>query len=222
MLPEEEFYKNRGEDGTVIIDGKAYESYEEYYGWHHGNTPDEYGVYAYHLETGESQLILEGISEFIQGRYRVPYKVYGEYNGKVLCSMYTQDEIGSSADYYREVFLLNTTNGEREMLMQWKDGDFLSIAQGYAPNLVFADGTFFYADNMNGETADISVYDLNTGTSTHLFTDDAAITFRIFGEYKGGYFGKHKDHQYQEGYYWISKEDFYAGNLDAMIHYNVG
>lgn len=221
MLSEDEFYEKATEDGAVAIDGVAYESYVDYQNWHWCSTPDEYGIYAYHVETGETQLILEGISEVIQGRYQIPYEVYGAFDGKVLCSALVQEEIGSG-NYHTQVYLLNPANGEREELVEWKHGGCLSIAQGYKPNLVFADGTFFYADNMNGETADIYAYDLNARTSTHLFRDDAAITFRIFGEYNGGYFGKHKDHQYQEGYYWISKEDFYAGSLNAMVYYDAG
>ncbi len=221
LLSENEFYEMATEEGTVTIDGVAYESYMDYYSWHWRNTPDEYGIYAYHVETGETQLILGGTSEFIQGSYQIPYEIYGAFDGKVLCSALVPDETESD-EYHTEVYLLNPANGEREKLVEWKQGGCLSIAQGYKPNLVFSDGTFFYADNMNGETADLYAYDLNAGTSTYLFTDDAAITFRIFGEYQDGYFGKHKDHQYQEGYYWISKEDFYAGNLDTMVHYDAG
>lgn len=120
------------------------------------------------------------------------------------------------------LYMWDPSDGSKEVVAELERGSTLAIAQGSSINSFFADGTFFYLDNMNEKTADIWRYDANTGTSSYLFTDDVAITFRIIGEYNGGYIGKHKDHQANEGFYWISKEDFYAGNLDAMVHYDVG
>lgn len=151
----------------------------------------------------------------------IPYRVVGEYNGKMLYEENLPDEAGQYSDpYHSAYYLMDLSTSEKELLLELKHGSTLWIAQGYHSNQVFPDGTLLYM-NYHEDKADIYSLDLNTGESTFLFTDDEAITFRIFGEYNGGFFGKHKDHQDDMRFYWISKEDFYAGNLDAAIMYQL-
>ena len=222
MLTEEEFYAQADDTGTATINGVVMEDYSDYELWFWRNIPREYEIIAYSMASGEKTVLFQGETIAVGSSYDVPYNIYGEYQCKALVKEILPDEEGIySNDHHMGFSLMDVETGDTEPLFEVQNGSALAIAQGSMGNLVFSDGKFFYAENMNDETAEIWLYDFSTGENTFLFLDDRAITFRIYGQWNGGYFGKHKDHQYQEGYYWISQEDFFAGNLDAMIHYAV-
>lgn len=223
QLTMDEFYELADEAGVVTIEGITMTEYHEYQTWFWQKKPREYELLSYSMETGEEKVLFSGLTIKEQGYGGGPYTVLGEYNGKALVEERVPDaEGGYSNSFHRRYFLLNPETGETEVLFESENAAALDIAQGHSANCVFPDGKFFHARNITEETAEIWRYDLSTGEELFLFTDDRLITFRIYGPYNSGYFGKHKDHQYQEGFYWISEEDFYAGNLDAMIHYDVG
>lgn len=229
LLSEADFYALYEQDtGGATIDGKVFVSYYDYWMWQVTEYPDEETLYYYDLSTGEVHELYSGLTTKIGFTQCCLVEVEGEYDGKIMLREYIPEPNGEyvqGRDVKGRRCVLNMwdpSDGSKEVVAELERGSTLYIAQGSRINSFFADGTFFYLDNMNEETADIWRYDANTGISTYLFTDDVAITFRIFGEYNGGYIGKHKDHQANEGFYWISKEDFYTGNPDAMIHYDVG
>ena len=222
-LTWDEFFKLADETGVVTFEGMTMTEYQEYHSWFTQNIPREYEILSYSMETGETKVLFSGLTIKEQGYGGGPYSVLGEYNGRAFVEERVQDnEGGYSNSYHRRYFLLSPETGETEVLFESESVSALSVAQGHNASCVFPDGKFFQARNITEETAEIWLYDLSTGEERFLFTDDRRITFRIYGPYNGGYFGKHKDHQFQEGYYWISEEDFFAGNLDAMIHYDVG
>ena len=227
LLSEADFYALYDENtGGAAIEGTVYASYHDYWMWQVNECPDEETLYYYELATGEVHEIYSGLTTKIDWTQCSLVEVEGEYNGRIMLREYIPEDNGEYLQGKVKgrrcvLYMWDPTDGSKELVAELERGSTLYIAQGSRINSFFADGTFFYLENMNEETADIWVYDANTGTSTYLFTDDVAITFRIFGEYNGGYIGKHKDHQSNEGFYWISKKDFYAGSLDAMIHYDL-
>lgn len=233
VLTRDDFYDvpQGKRKSSIKVGDMEFHDYSEYWDWYCSYGTKEYDTYSYSVETGETKNLFSGqtVSAFrtthsTQGIDRVKqsflYYIYGSFEGKPLVRALQEDSEGNYNANRYEVFLLNPDTGERESVLELEYGSVLTIAQGYHPNFVFPDGTLLYM-NYHDDQADIYSLDLNTKKSTFLFTDDAAITFRIFGEYKGGYFGKHKDHQDDMSFYWISKEDFYAGNLDKAIKYQL-
>ncbi len=211
-MPVYEFSRILAENGTVEHDGQSFIDYFEYctWCWGQGRT---FSYYIHELD-GETQLL--GTHH---GDNFIPWSIYGEYEDCVVIREYADGiRPGAEGQHFR-VFLMNLETGERTDVLEIKAGGALDVAQGYDAGDVFSDGRMFYADNMTESSAEIYCYDFKTGESTYLFTDDPAITFRIFGQYNGGYIGKHKDHQDDGSYYWISEEDFFAGNLDAMVRH---
>lgn len=228
LLSEDDFYSLFDQDAnSATIEGKVFATYYDYWMWQVNECPDEETLYCYDLATGKAQEIYSGLTTKIGWTQCSLVGVEGAYGGRIMLRKYIPEENGEYLQGKVKgrrcvLYMWDPLDGSKEIVAELERGGTLYIAQGSKINSFFADGTFFYLENMNEETADIWLYDANTGTSTYLFTDDVAITFRIIGEYNGGYIGKHKDHQANEGFYWISKEDFFAGNLDAMIHYDVG
>lgn len=221
LLSKNEFYQLYDANGAVTMDGNVFTDYSDYWVWHVNQNPDEYTIFQYRIEDGASVPLFSGETIYMDDTQCVPYKIWGEWQGKTVYKMNIPDQDGTySNKYHSGIFLLDTDTGADNLVLELENGDGLSIAGSGAT--VFSDGTLLYVENINDKTADIRMYNFATGETTNLFTDDWRITFRIYGEWADGYVGIHKDHQTQNGYYWISKEDFYAGNLDAMIHYDVG
>lgn len=223
MLTIEDYYELYASDGTVTIDGNVFtDYYMDYWVWHTNEYSDEYTIFAYHISTGSIETVYSNTTIKVENGQLPQLTVYGEWEGKLLCREFLSDEKGNySSIYHAGLYLLDLTDGTKEEIVSFENGGALTVAQGTTGNLIFTDGTFFYAELTTKNTADIYVYDFNTRESTFLFTDDAAITFRIYGEHNDGFIGKHKDYQDDMSFYWISKEDFYAGNLDAAIKYQL-
>lgn len=221
-LSTDEFFA-LARDGVVSINDLKFSSYSEYRSWHTREYAKEYAIYSYNIQTREIKSLWQGTTVLIDGRQIVPYWVYGEYEGNILWMEHTKDTAGNyNSLNHIALSITDMSTGSNHVIWESERGSPLAIAQGYNGSIIFADGTFLYADNITENTADIYTYNLSDGSYKYLFTDEREITFRIFGEYKDGFWGKHKDHQSDMTFYWISKEDFYAGNLDAMIHYDVG
>lgn len=223
-ITQEEWYDRFG-DGAGTVEGITFESYSDYWMWHANETGEEYSYYYYDIQTGETTELLtaETVTENTSWVHQANiWSIEGEWEGRVLFSELQPDEDGEYSGDHTAYYLYDPQTGETEWIDAMADGQALSIAASAKPNPVFPDGSFFYIRYVGEDRCDIYTYNFSTGEETFLFNDDSKVTFRIFGEYKDGFFGEHADHQYQEGCYWISKEDFFAGNLDAMIHYDAG
>ena len=229
LMTQDEFYASKndtgGGAGKVTVDGNTFDDYSPYWVWHTNHYPDEYEILEYEISTGQIDTLFSGLTVPVSHPLGAvmqydPFHVYGCFEGRTLGIEYIPDEAGNYYTQRLNCFLLDHETGERENVLELENGGLLAIAQGYQGNLVFPDGRLFYIQYRDN-SADIYVLDLNTGESTFLFNDDPAITFRIFGEYNGGFFGKHKDHQDAMSSYWISEADFYAGNLDSAIRYQL-
>ncbi len=221
LISQNEFYQLRDVNGTVTIDGNTFREYQEYWICHVNDIPDEYTIFRFRLSDGLSTPVFSGETIYMDDTQCIPYKIWGEWRDKTVYKMNIPDQDGTySNKYHSGIFLLDTDTGENNLVLELENGDGLSIAGSGAR--ILSDGKLLYAENINDKTADIRMYNFVTGETAELFTDDWRITFRIYGEWADGYIGIHKDHQTQNGYYWISKEDFYAGNLDAMVHYDAG
>lgn len=219
QLSEQEWFEQFG-DAPGTIDGVHFDDYNAYWSWHATNIPEEYCHFAYDIQTGET-ILLNRSETVSDGEYMTRlWRLQGEWEGRILISELQPNESGSYSDDRVSYFLLDPETGEKEWIEAMEDGQTLNIADN--ANRIFPDGNHFYVRYTDDGRADIFTYNFITGEETFLFNDDAGITIRIYGEYKDGYFGKHKDHQYLGGYYWISKKDFFAGNLDAMVHYDAG
>ncbi len=220
-LSQNEYYAQYG-DGIANIDGEQLDSYSAYVAWHEKSFPEQYEVYAYDIESGEMQILISELTSTSSGDISKLHGVVGAFEGKALFYELQPNESGVCDGNHVAYYLQEMATGEKEWITDLEDGHALNIAGSHYTNKIFSDGTFFYIRYVGADRCDIFSYNFNTNEEVFLFNDDAGVTMRIYGEYKDGYFGKHKDHQYQEGYYWISKEDFYAGNLDAMVHYDAG
>lgn len=221
-LSYEEFIEGYGEKQPELSEGKSFSDYVEYIEWHDVTYVDKYEWFVYRISTGDKISLGNGETELIDGYQKIPYGYYGEYQGKTLC----MDERNGD----RILYLIDILSGEKQVISSGNNIDMLGIAQGTNTNLIFPDGRIFYFTHSQSDctfetqdcTADIYVFDCNTGTSEFLFTDHHNITFRIYGQYNGGFIGKHKDYQIGgKTYYWISEEDFYAGNLNEMVRHGL-
>ncbi len=205
------------DDGSMEVDGMYFADYSEYF-MYMGNKPERYREYLYNMKTGEISILYDGYTVYDENRTKaLDHMIYSEYQGDLLIGTYLANEEGlydSNADV---ISLYDIETGESSVLLELVNGYPLAIAQGSAE--IFPNGKLFYGENETETSVDLYCYDVNTGESTFMYTDDPAITFRIFGQYNGGYIGKHKDHQDDGSYYWISEEDFFAGNLDAMVRH---
>ena len=221
LLPRDEFYRLYVDnDHAVTIDGNVFTEYPDYVIWQGKHYPDEYAIFQYRIEDGTSVPLFSGETIRIDDSQLLPYKIWGEWQGKTIYKKYLPDPDGTySNQYHIGICTWDPATGTEILVLELENGDGLAIAGGSAA--IFPDGKLLYAENINDKTADIRMYSFVTGETADLFTDDCRITFRIYGEWADGYIGLHKDHQL-EGFYWISKEDFFAGDLDAMVHYDIG
>lgn len=223
MISFEEFYEQYG-DEPATIDGMFFENWDDYWYWFVNTIPREDQTYQYDVKNHTSTLFWSGFDVMTEYSQLPPVQVLGNYQGDTLWCEYLPDEEPGDEFFdifHRRHYLRDAETGTDQLILETKDGATLAIAQGYHPSSILSDGTFLYLEYTGEETMDIYLFDLNTMESRFLFTDDRRGTFRIFGEYNGGFFGKHKDHQDDMRFYWISKEDFYAGNLDAAIMYQL-
>lgn len=222
QVTEAEYFEQFG-DGPAEIDGMHFESYFEYWCWHCNETPDQYELYVYTIGTGETKQLWSGETIYVYSGQVTQTDVYGEFEGRALMQEFWADEDGNYDENHTAYYLLDMETGEREYIDELLNGHVLALTNnmGHAPTWVLPDGTFLHMRNVEDGTCDIYAYNFNTGEERFLFNDDPNITFRIYGAYNGGHFGKHCDHQSDMTFYWISKEDFYAGNLEAMIQYDL-
>lgn len=220
-LSQSEYYAQYG-DRVAYINGEQFESYSAYAAWHEEVIPDQYEVCAYDIESDNTQVLLSELTSTATGDIARLYGIVGSFNGKALFYEVKPNESGVYDGSHIAYYLQDLDSGEKEWVDALTDGHALNIAGSHYSNKIFADGTFLYIRYVGESTCDIFSYDFINSENVFLFNDSAEVTMRIYGEYKDGYFGKHKDHQYQGGYYWISKEDFRKGNLDAMVHYDAG
>ena len=225
QLTEAEWYDRFGDEpGT--IDGNSFDSWFDYWCWHVNHTTKEYCYYAYNIASGETTLLTRCgtvlVSEIGRGEWQSPpWYLEGVYDGRVLLKELVPDEAGAYAYYSHTAFsLLDPVTGEMERVEALDNTYSYSVYT--MGNNILSDGSYYYCKRTSADTIDVWLYNFSTGENRFLFTDNANWTFMIYGEYNAGYFGKHREHQYLEGYYWISKEDFLAGNLDAMVHYDAG
>lgn len=208
MLDEDSYYSIYG-GKNVQIEGHSFDSYMDYENWYWNNGEKEYDLLAYDFE-GKMTILEHGT--YMQAS--PPISIEGYYKGKVL--LYEDIDEGWATGIM-SLFDLDNLNKETNIA----DGEPLWIAQGYYPNKIFSDGTFFYVNNMTDTQGDIYSYHMETGESEFLFTDDYRITFRIYASYRGGYVGKMMDAQDTMTFYWISKEDLLSGNLSAAVRYQL-
>ena len=220
-VSETDYYEQFG-DGPATIEGIYFDSYYDYWCWFTTCAPIEYAFYAFDVSTGQTVLFEEGtVTEEIEGYGTAnPNKLYGTYDGKVVCGVYSMPE----SELLLSIYLQDLQTGEKTLVADLGTGSNLIIAQGYASNQTLSDGSMLCQIPLtNEENSDIQVYRLNlsTGELVPLFVDNYYGTFRIFSETEDGYYGKWYDAQDTMEFYWISKADYNSGNLDAAIKYQV-
>ena len=128
------------------------------------------------------------------------------------------DENGEYRYRNQQFSVYDLSDGSKTVLAA-AECDGLAIAQGHKVNFVLPDGMFYFGVKNEDSSKDIYGIDLNTGEVRYLFTDIERITFRIYGVYNGGYFGRLSTKPDEDAFYWISKEDFCSGNMDAAVCY---
>lgn len=212
-----EYYETYGTE-PVTVDRNVWNSYEDYSRWHMMTVPFVDECYVYEIETGESRLLIAGESVLTTKQYR-SIDADGEFQGSVLCYERLPDEQGQYHTDQMDYYLMDLQTGEKEWIPELSGIAPLDITQGFHANKVLSDGNFFFHRKVSDEQKDVYCYNFNTGEETFLFSEGAVSNFRIYGEYNGGYFGKCVVDDI--GFYWISKADFFAGNFDGMIFYDV-
>ncbi len=242
ILWQAELAKYTQEDGTVHIHGQVFDNVSAYWEWC-SDQPRTHEYYAYHVDSGETELLHteQSVELFALGRnpeldsYRKPYMnqasriwvASGVYQGRVLVGEYLANAQG---EYWKDdlaYYLYDLDTGEKTPIYETHneypyDTDGAILTDGG----ILPDGRIFYGLLTGADTIDIYEFDCNTDQARFLFADrysnkigEFMVTMFITQSWDGGFLGRHTVHQNNtqtNTMTWISEEDFYAGNFDNI------
>lgn len=166
----------------------------------------------YDTESKETTTLWEG--EYIKERdadghilVREPaINISGFYKGNVIYSRWADDT--------DNIYIQDLASKKESVLIEIADGGLLARFMGEIHTELFEGKTLYYIRYIDEKYGMIGKYDLETGENTELFRDIRNVTFRIVSETSDKLIG---EMNYGEDYYWIDKEEFEKGNLEAAV-----
>ncbi|MCL2136768.1 MAG: hypothetical protein FWH40_04515 [Coriobacteriia bacterium] len=220
LLSEELFYE--------ALENGAYSSfsdeqdpwndpYNNYMMWHMQNKTVLFSYLIYDIKTGNTSVLDSGeLGKYHDADnnayWRDSYRFFGVYNERMIYSINEYETANRMNNW--KIYSYDLESGSNEFIIEVDGGNVYEMMDS---GFILKNSEILYCLYTDNKTTVFYSYSLSTGETIGLFEDDERITFRIHGETKDCFIGSLMKNEDMSILYILSKNDFYAGNLGAVI-----